>query len=318
MPGVNIEGVLDSKLGIINGFRRYDDGRHRFYYRMFDGKPELLTGITTIIRGIYPTSQYLIDFIVENPDVGWISARYGSLFHHLVEMFLKGANWFEDLPPIESPDYRKIRKEMISFKRFFDTFQIKPRLVEVPLKGTIRGCSYVTTLDLVIDVKFDFPLPKKRNQEREFETRTETWIVDLKSNYLEKARKAFLPEVHLPQLLAQKVAFEQSFPSERVDRIFNWAATAWLDDKGDNTYSLVEWTKVPKEKKMWNYKGYKKADEDAFYALMAVAKKKKLNIPRGSFEIFEDFTTSSRGRSVYRRQTYQAWVKEVLSVPKKA
>lgn len=310
MPGVNIEGVLDSKLSIINGFRRFDDGKHRFYYRMTD-KPEILQGITTIIRGIYPTSQYLIDFIVENPDVGWISARYGSLFHHLVEMFLKGARWFDDLPPIESPDYRRIRKEMISFKRFSETFSIKPRLVEVPLKGRIRGCDYVTTLDLVLDVKFEIPLPKKRNQEREYESRKETWIVDLKSNYLEKARKAFLHEVHLPQLLAQKVAFEQTFPSEKVDRIFNWAATAWHEDNGSNTYTLVEWTKEKEKTPLWNRKGYKKADEDAFYALMAVAKKKGLNIPKGSFETFEDFTTDSRpGKPLIRRQTYAQWVKQ--------
>lgn len=271
----------------------YEKGGERFYH---NGKNKVLTGITTILSEVMPTSKYLLEWQRNNsPEVLAETARFGSLMHLLILSYLMGEKWWELIPK----DYyreREARRSLISFRNFDSAYGIKPILLEVALQGKIAGVEYGCTIDCLTGATVQTPIVEKRKVVR-IDTKDEVWLIDHKSNFYEKEKTFY--EQHLFQLLAQKEAvFQQT--GIKVDRIFNWMPTGWRDDNGANTYKLVEWQLVP-EKVEWNTQSYTQAQVEQFHLYMKLAKSRGINVPSGTITEYHDFVKGDDTPSVSKK-----------------
>lgn len=327
-------------------FHLFEKDSHRFYYGLINKEVRVLAGITTLLSKTVK-SDFLDKWKIENNGNGKLewSAKYGSGVHwatYLMDTKQTDACWdfIEKLPEFEKD---KTLKELTAWRNFRKKFKLTLLLAEVPLYANIEGCEYITTVDRIFirhgkekciveeptgevyqkngkgyekgDLKRDKdgkPLTRKVEVIRE--AQPEIWIIDLKSNPFDKEKKEYY-DTHLYQLMAQKAAFHQNFKGNLPTkvRIFNWSATDWREDNGDNTYTLTEWRKDDYEKRDWETKNYTQQDQALFYHYLQIAMLKEYNKPSGALREWYKFDLESEGIT-NKKISYQEWAEQKIAL----
>lgn len=270
---------------------RYEKDGHRFYHNT----QKVLAGITSILKEVMPTPALIVKFLAEKgEDELQRTADFGSLLHLLILRYMKKEHWWLSIPPGENKE-SDLWRSMVSFRNFEQDFfaGITPYMLEVALKGKIAGCEFVCTVDFCSPMAITtyseeegeevYKSGARKGQKKMVKVskvKNINAIVDFKSNYYDKNKDFY--QAQLFQLLAQKQAvFEQT--GIKVDKIFNWTPTSFREDKGHNTYKLVEWVLEGEETpKDWSYKTYTKSDVRQFELYMKLAKERGVNVPRGT------------------------------------
>ena len=324
-------------------FTLFEDNGHRFYYGKIKNEVKVLAGITTLLSKTVK-SEFLDKWKLENNGNGKLewSAKYGSGVHWATYLFdtkQTDTLWDSFIPKLPEFEKEKTLRELTSWHNFRKKYNLSLLLAEVPLYGNIEGCEYITTLDRIFlcrrqqitvteepagevyqkngkgykkgDLKLDKegkPLTKKVENIEEVR---EVWIVDLKSNPFDKDQKEYY-DTHLYQLMAQKAAYHQNFKIPSLPtkvRIFNWSATDWREDNGDNTFTLTEWRKDDYEKREWNTKNYTQQDQSLFYHYLQIAMLKGYNKPEGALREWYRFELGKEGVT-NKKMSYQEWAEK--------
>lgn len=281
-------------------WRRLYGAENRFYFPAI-GEEGIWAGITTILDKCLPTSKEMKDWLIENKWEGlFLRAEYGTAGHTAIADFTLGLDWRNNIAKKEW--FGKIENMIVAWNNTISAYKIEQLLmIETPIKGKINGCNYVTTVDFCAKMRVPYIVKKEKIVETgevykvgdkagqpktkvekytETEWRTETWIIDFKTNYDGKENKDYY-DSHLFQLIAQKRAIKQQYNID-VTRIFNWTEKAFKVDNGDNTFQLVEWVMEGNERVgAWQHKGFSQADFTVLLCHMKVAKVRGFNIPSG-------------------------------------
>ena len=298
-------------------WQRFERDGHRFYH---NGK-KVLAGITTILNAVMPTPKALSDWMADNSlEELQRTADFGSMLHLLILFFMKKEEWYNSIVPNDK-NRVALWKGVIAFRNFEQDYfaEIAPFLLEMPVHGKVAGCEFVTTVDFFapmaikvvkeVEGEEEWKSGVKKGQKKMVkveETKTIKAIVDFKSNYYDKDKDFYQPQLF--QLLAQKAAIEQQ-SGLKVDKIFNWTTTGFREDNGANTYKLVEWVLegAEKPKDCWKYKTYTKSDVKQFELYMRLAKERGLNVPQGTITTYLPFLRGDDKPS-HKKQTYQEFI----------
>lgn len=311
---------------------RFDDKKgNRFYYFQDDnGDYQTAAGITSWLSKVMPESPFLTDWKLKyGKDWGIVlnlTADYGTLMHscigHMMVHNEQPPKSFIDAAQQTLRELRKfdksvsedmIYKNLISFQRFRQEYNIEPLLVEGLLVcQTKEGYYYCLTQDLLAKVS---PKERKKVQVQEgfyvkgdkkgqpkfveaWEEETTNVIacIDFKSNPFNKDKKGFF-ETHKYQLIGTKKAVEQNF-GIKVDRLFNWSPSNWRTDIGD--YTLHEWKIEDKDIEVFELYEQLGAKTGAFK-------------PKGDIEEFVDYADGVSYSDMYRKFPYLDYVKQVLT-----
>jgi len=195
---------------------RFDNGAHRFYHFRKDGVRHTAAGITTWLDMVTPESKEVTNWKLKY-GVDWktvlnLTADYGTSLHKVIAHIIKTG----EMPPQDSFDAAKeilrrlkkydsrvkentIYKDIISFKKFQEDYNLKPLLVEAVLACQAdTGDYYAMTVDLPCEVTYmvktktqvqdgvfkkgkNKDQPKFKTEIRETEV-TKTILIDFKSN----------------------------------------------------------------------------------------------------------------------------------------
>jgi len=224
---------------------RLDRAGHRYYYTFNEnGEPDFFPSITTLISQTLPTSEFLIKWIADKGyqrAEEWKNerAKYGTFMHgEYADMLIAKTYNLDNLKtsllaymetnnlPMEFVDYADdLRKNMLSLAQFIIDYKVEPMAIEIPLiHPELRfGC----TLDL--------PCWITTKKDGRFRAN-----IDFKSG------KNFY-ESNEVQLHAQKEAWNYHYPSQPIERVFNWRPKDWRDKP---TYCLQEQTDSPNAEKL--------------------------------------------------------------------
>ena len=301
---------------------RYDDKKGNRFYYFRDGEELIIAaGVTTVLDKAMPHElRYNIDkWKEDNPN--WrhllnISSEYGTLEHitHGDIMFGKGVNKerleaMQKLIVDNGGYYNMPTKDVLSFLRFQEDFNLTPLLIEAQLVWRDPKTSkwLAMTIDLLakmtVTVKTKAQIedgvyqrgvnkgePRFRTEVTE-EKIEKTLIVDFKGNFFEKDRKSFF-ESNKAQLQAAKLAVEQNFPEIKVDDVYNYAPNNW---RTEPSYTFYKWDLTD-------------ADWDKFYSYWNTAQLWGYNEPEGKMLVTEGFKDSKD----YKFLTYKEYVEQVL------
>lgn len=216
---------------------------HRYYYRFnAEGKAEFYPSVTTILSQTMPTPPHLVKWIAE---MGYEEAEaykqerayYGTFMHAQFEKFL--IERYYDLDALKGellaymernklPDtfiYHadELKKDVLAFAQFVIDYDVKPLAVEISLVSEKN--QYAGMIDLPCTMKKS---PKKDERI--------TAIVDFKSG-----RKGFYEE-HEIQLHMYKEMWNENFPDQKIDKVFNFSPKDW---RKSPTYNLKDQTESP-------------------------------------------------------------------------
>ena len=254
---------------------RFDDkGNNRFYFFTDEnGEVQTAAGITTWLGKVMPESKFLTDwklkFGKDWETVLNLTADYGTHLHACIasmminrkspdaETIEHGRNIIKALRKFDrSIPTNMIEKNIISFKKFQEDYNLEPLLIEALLVYRMpNGLFYCMTADLLAKITYarrwkeevcvgeyvkgeKKGQPKYENQERS-EVVTEVVSIDFKSNPFDKEEKSFF-DSHKFQLIATKRAVFQNF-GIKVDRLFNWSPNSWKSESKIGSYNLHEW-----------------------------------------------------------------------------
>jgi hypothetical protein len=253
---------------------RFDDkGGNRFYFFNDGTETRSAIGITTLLSKVMPESIWLLEWKLKYgkdwQEVLNLTAEYGTMMHACIAHMLIN----REMPPVEMVDDAKryikqlqrfdrsipsnmIEKNLISFRKFMEDYNIEPLLIEALLVyKTEEGEYYCMTEDLLCKANYTKKWkemeqvgeyvkgekkgqPKYENVEKSEEV-SEIWCVDFKSNPFNKADKGFY-DSHLYQLIATKKAVEQNFDIT-PSKILNWSPLPWKSKEKLGAYTLKEW-----------------------------------------------------------------------------
>jgi hypothetical protein len=291
---------------------REDDKKgNRFYWWIHENVINVGIGITSLLQKVCPTSPYLVQWKLDNPNwehLLFLASEYGTLLHIMC------LNWLvhKSVPRELLEQARDIckqgvgsidmpEKDVLSFIKWCEDYNVKPLIIEgmliSPALSVDSNAHYCQTVDLlceidVIDVIEEEiedgvyqrgekkGLPKFVTQKTKVISR-KIANVDFKSNFLSKEHKSFF-ETHLYQLIAAKRAVEYNFPDVKVEIIANWSPNAW---KTEPTYSYKIWDVTDKI-------------ESIFDKYIEIGYLNGYFTPRGNKFIFnEEFTPETKSNS---------------------
>ncbi len=213
-------------------FRADTDGETRWYY--CPETDRYYPSVTSVIRATTPMPPGLLEWYkVHGSDADAMRderADYGTFLHQQIGRLLVEGEYDLDLLPerclVAAPDpatarawYHSVKKDLLSFEAFRRERGVEPIATEVVLKSE-RG--YAGAIDLVCEMDW------KKNRIRA--------VVDFKSG-----RKGFY-ESHEIQLDLYWTMWEENFPDEPVEAVFNWSPKDWRDKP---TYNLKDQTDRP-------------------------------------------------------------------------
>lgn len=218
---------------------RLNEAGHRYYYRFEDGEPVFYPSVTTLIRQTTPTSPFLIQWMVQNGDAATekrdMAAAYGTFMHIQFERLVITRQYDldkaddvlreymeqENIPDKYFFDWRdRIRKDVLAFAQFLKDYEVKPLAVEIALvhpRWKFAGA---------IDLPCEMTWKKKRIRA----------IIDFKSG-----RNGFYEDYEL-QLGLYKMMWDETYPEQEVERIFNFSPKDW---RKSPTYNLKDQTDSP-------------------------------------------------------------------------
>lgn len=214
---------------------RMDDSGHRLYYRFVGREPVFYPSVTTLIRMTTPTSPFLVKWMVENGDAATekrdMAAAYGTFMHIQYERLIILRTYDLDKAGVVLREYMerenipdkyyfewlpRIRKDILAFAQFVMDYHVKPLAVEISLvsEAGFAGC-------------IDLPC------EMTVKGQTFRAIIDFKSG-----RNGFYEDYEL-QLGLYRMMWNENFPEQPIERIFNFAPKDW---RKSPSYTLKEQT----------------------------------------------------------------------------
>ena len=219
---------------------RMTEGGYRHYYRFVDGEVVLYPSVTTLLRQTMPTSPFLIQWMVKNGEAATekrdMAAAYGTFMHIQYERLVITRTYDLDkakealreyLDKENIPDtyywewLPRIRKDVLAFAQFLKDYQVRPLAIEISLvhpEYRFAGC-------------IDMPCEMNDKKGETFRA-----IIDFKSG-----RNGFYEDYEL-QLGLYRMMWNETFPEQPVERIFNFAPKDW---RKSPTYDLKEQTASP-------------------------------------------------------------------------
>lgn len=300
---------------------RFDDKKgNRFYYFKKDNQVIIAAGSTTVWGEVSTDREGINRWKEQHPD--WrhlldISSEYGTMEHSLFGdiMFKKGVGKskltaMQDIVVAHGGDANMPAKDVLSFLKFQEDYQLKPLLIEASIawQDPITGEWLAMTIDLLAEMMISDKIKKtvedgvyqrgdnkgqpKFKDVTEVVTNKKIVLVDFKGNFFQKDFKSFY-ETNRLQLQSAQLAVEQNF-GIKVDDCYNWAPTAWRTTPG-YTFHKQEFSE--KEWKLLN-------------AYWNVAILKDINKPTGNF-----LETTFKNSSDYKFYSYQEYVEQVLMKP---
>jgi hypothetical protein len=303
---------------------RFDDKKgNRFYYFKKEDKVIIAAGATTVWGEVSTDREGINRWKEAHSD--WrhlldISSEYGSMEHSLFGdiMFQKGVSKskitaMQDIVVAHGGNPNMPAKDVLSFLKFQEDYQLKPLLIEASLvwQDPISGEWLAMTIDLLAEMVVPNKVKKtvedgvyqrgdNKGQPKFKEITEVTYnkkivLADFKGNFFQKDFKSFY-ETNRLQLQSAKLAVEQNF-GITVDECYNWTPTAWRTAP-DYKFYKHEFTE-----KDWNIlKSY-----------WGVIIAKDINKPEGSF-----LETTFKDSNDYKFYSYQEYVEQVLMNPAKA
>lgn len=306
---------------------RFDNGKgDRFYHFMRDGERYAAAGITTWLQRVLPESPFLVNWKLKFGN-RWeqvlnLTANYGTTMHTAIgHMMIHNEHPPQAIIDIAKSYLRELKafdknvsedlidKNIISFQKFREDYNLKPLLIEAVLICETDGSYYAMTQDLLAEI--DNPIVTKtevqdgffvkgaKKNQPKFKTETTTVInkeivcIDFKSNVLgstEKGKSFY--DSHLYQLIATAKAVHQNFDI-RVDRIMNWSPNNWRTKIGD--YTLHEWKPS-------------KDDYDIFSLYEQLASKRGCFVPSGSISKYKPYKEGMKSNEMYQSFGYLDYI----------
>lgn len=217
---------------------RLNENGHRYYYRFEGDTPVFYPSVTTLLRQTMPTSTFLIQWMVQNGDAATekrdMAAAYGTFMHIQYEKLIITRQYDLDAAGDILREYMereniadkyyfdwlpRIKKDILSFAQFIKDYNVRPLAVEIALvsREGFAGC---------ID------LPCEMTEKGQ----TFRAIIDFKSG-----RNGFYEDYEL-QLGLYRIMWNEEYPDDPIDRIFNFAPKDW---RKKPTYTLKEQTDSP-------------------------------------------------------------------------
>ena len=260
---------------------REDDGENRFYYWLGVENEKIVVntgvGITTLLSAVMPTSPYLVEWKLNNPNwrdlLKW-SSSYGTLLHMAYGSFLLNRTVprevieaAREIAVKAGQGHDMIEKDLLAFAKFVDDYEVEPLLIEAMLISKPIGHAkqhFCQTIDLLAKIKTKETLWEvvedgtyksgknkgkvKTKKVRTTKTTSKIICIDFKSNFFEKADKSFFNS-HQHQLIGAKEAVEYNFPDVKVDAIANFAPNNW---RTNPSYSFKVWDVTAKDKRIFD------------------------------------------------------------------
>lgn len=211
--------------------KRFNFRGKRFYYE-FDSSQalSLYPSVTTVCGATMPKGSWYADYILKHGSKEAANAYMreradaGTFLHMMIERLLIEGHLnlladeseffdiFLEYAQSIGRNYKfviqyitEIKKDLLSFAAFCHERELKPIAIELTLKSdTLQTAG---TLDLYAEITW-------RNKRIRV-------IIDFKIG-----KKGFFNS-HEAQLHILKGLFEENFPGEKVDMVFNWAGTDW-------------------------------------------------------------------------------------------
>lgn len=297
---------------------REDSKGVRFYW-WDDGGIQTGAGITSLIGAVMPESKFLTDWKLKYGNkweqVFSDTAEYGTLMH---TAFLSLMARLDIAPLMDAmreisirngQSYDQPEKNIYSFLKFAEDYKVNPLIFEGQILDKFNGGNYCMTIDLLCEAtvieKTKLTTPDgvysrgvNKGQPRFIEETIKTekkikMVVDFKSNYFEKEKKAFY-DTHHYQLIAAKRAVKRNFNID-VERICNFAPNNW---RTEPSYTLHEWDTTDRDISLFN-------------AYMELARLRGLFTPSGKKFISKGFEKSSE----WAQLDYVDYVKVLLNEP---
>lgn len=234
VPGLSVEEMkaifFDSAALIEPSYRVYqlNSKGHRYYYRYNeDGEPVFYPSVTTILSQTLPKSPFLVSWIADKGEeeaerYKAERAAYGTFMHAQLEELL--INRVYDLDSLKQrlkayidekslpADFiyyaDELKKDVLAFAQFVIDYDVRPLAVEIALVSDVHH--YAGMIDCPCSMKLS---PKKEERINA--------IVDFKSG-----RKGFYEECEI-QLHLYKMMWEENFPDQPIERLYNFSPKDW-------------------------------------------------------------------------------------------
>jgi len=241
---------------------KLESGGLRYYYDFDeDGAPRFQPSVTTLISKVLPTSPHLMKWAAQ---MGWEQAeaykmeraRYGTIMHILIKLFLLGndidldaplyeplaeTGYFNDgAPNTATPDElnkweHELKKDLLAFAQFRIDYDVKPLAIEMPLishKIGVGGClDMPCTMRVPIKGAFGSKLKTGKNKGKKKVItirRKMRALVDFKSG-----RNGFYQSSEA-QLHIYRALWNEKHPNMKINRVFNWSPKDWRNEPGYN------------------------------------------------------------------------------------
>lgn len=222
---------------------RIDGQGIRYYYTVDNGAIAYYPSTTSILASTMPMPYGLK---VWYANMGWEeanrvlreSASYGTLMHVLAAEYLMTGAFDLGTIDLRIDQYReengiafntdewsgRLCKDLLAFAQFCEEKNLKVIAIEIPLASSVYR--YAGCIDIVAEIDFN----KKRHRV----------IIDMKSG-----RKGFF-ETHEIQLHAYRTLWNENYPDQPVELVFNWAPKDW---EKSPTFAFENQTSKPSQSK---------------------------------------------------------------------
>lgn len=307
---------------------RYDDKKKsRFYYfKDEQGEYQSAAGITSWLSNVMPESSFLTDWKIKW-GADWktllnLTAEYGTIMHacfgHMMQFNSHPDQHYIDSAKDILKELRRfdsacsdnmIEKNIISFQKFREDYNLKPLLIEAMLICLAStGAYYALTLDLLAEIEYErkektevqdgFYVKGDKKGQPKFVTETtgvpvkEIISLDFKSNPFNKDKKTFF-DAHKFQLLGTSRAVWQNF-GIKVDKVYNWSPNNWKTNTGD--YTMHEWKLTPQDFELM----------DCYEKLASLSGAFK---PSGSIQVFAKWAPGVKAEEMIKNYPYLDFVK---------
>lgn len=201
---------------------------HRYYYKYDDyGEPVFYPSVTTILAQTLPKSPFLVSWIADKGEeeaerYKMERAAYGTFMHAQFEELLINRTYDLDSLKGKLKEYidekqlaadfvyyaDELKKDVLAFAQFVLDYDVRPLAVEIALVSDINH--YAGMIDCPCTM-----LKKKGSKDRV------NAIVDFKSG-----RKGFYEECEI-QLHLYKKMWEENFPDQPIERLYNFSPKDW-------------------------------------------------------------------------------------------
>jgi hypothetical protein len=251
---------------------RVAQGRGRLYFRYNKESDtlDLFNSLTTVLSQCSPTPWPLTEWfakhgIKEAQRLSDTAAMYGTLMHESIGEFCVNHVFNYDKAQERVDEYLskhsfwqpecetwgwKLRQDMAAWAQFVHDTQMKVMAVEICLaseKAVATACDVVCTLSLPVK-GFHGEVYAASNKEMVGKPKEtvkkikKTALINMKSG-----RHGFYESNGL-QLEAERMIFQENFPSIKIDVILNWAPSDYENPDSDK-YKIKDWTGItdPKE-----------------------------------------------------------------------